>query len=81
MLLRPGNVSRMMTANLAALVGENDSYVQLSCDLQILRADFGWPGLTWGGPALDDAAILGRQLVRGLTDVLVQGGLDQGEDR
>ena len=27
---------------------------------------------------LDDAAALGRQLVRGLTDVLVQGRLDQG---
>ena len=27
---------------------------------------------------LDDAAALGRQLVHGLTDVLVQGRLDQG---
>ena len=38
-------------------------------------------GIAQFGGALDDAAALGRQLVHRRTDVLVQGGLDQGEDR
>jgi hypothetical protein len=38
-------------------------------------------GIAQFGVALDDAAALGRQLVHRRTDVLMQGGLDQGEDR